>query len=107
MKKYLMLLAIPALFACGGGEKKPTPREDSLAHANMEIKNELMNKEDILNTKEQALTEFLNSFNEIQQNLNDIKSKEKIISEQTASKDMKKSSKDQIITDIHAIYDFF
>ena len=106
MKKYLIVLAIPALFACGGsGDKKNTPLEDSLTSANLDIKNDLRSKEDLLQSKEEAVADFLNAFNEIQWNLNEIKAKEKIISESSVAKELKKTKKDQIITDIQAIYD--
>ena len=105
MKKYLILIAIPALFACGSGEKKRTAMEDSLSNANMAINNELKDKEELLSSKEAAMSEFVRSFNEIQANLNEIKDKEKIISTSTKDKELNKSSKDQIISDIQAIHD--
>jgi chromosome segregation ATPase len=51
------------------------------------------------------MTEFIKSFNEIQNNLNEIKSKEKIISTSSQGVEFKNSNKDQIISDIQAIYD--
>jgi len=104
MKKYLIVFGIPALFACNTPAKKHTSLEDSLATVNATVKNELQKKDSLLTTKEAAMTEFITSFNEIQDNLNQIKSKEKIIS--TSSKDIefKKSNKDQIIGDIQTIY---
>lgn len=105
MKKYLILLVIPALFACNRGEKKQAALADSLKNVNMSIKNELKDKEDLLNTKESAMAEFITSFNEIQKNLNEIKYKEKIISTSSNGKEIKKTNKDQIIADIQAIYD--
>jgi hypothetical protein len=105
MKKFLILIAVPTLFACGSGEKKQTAMEDSLSNANMVIKNELKDKENLLSTKEAAMTEFVRSFNEIQANLNEIKDKEKIISTSSKDKELNKSSKDQIINDIQAIHD--
>lgn len=112
MKKYLVLVWLSALFvftlvfACaGGGSKKHTSLEDSLLNVNSNIKNELQAKEELLNTKELSMAEFISSFNEIQKNLNEIKEKEKIISLSTKGKDLQKSGKDQIINDIQAIYD--
>lgn len=105
MKKYLILLVIPALFACNRGEKKQAALADSLKSVNMSIKNELKDKEALLNTKEEAMSEFIASFNEIQNNLNEIKTKEKIISTSSEGKEIKKPTKDQIISDIQAIYD--
>lgn len=105
MKKYLMIIMLPLLFACGSGEKKQTALADSLSNANMITKNELKDKEDLLANKEAAMTEFVKSFNEIQENLNEIKAKEKIIALSSTDKEFKKSNKDQIISDIQTIYD--
>jgi hypothetical protein len=105
MKKYLILMMLPALFSCGTGEKKQTAMEDSLSNVNKNIKNELKDKEDLLADKDAAMTEFIKSFNEIQGNLNEIKAKEKIISVSSGDKEFKKSNKDQIISDIQTIYD--
>lgn len=104
MKKYLIVLAAPFFFACNMGEDKQTALADSLKNVNTNIKNELMDKETLLNTKEDALAEFVTSFNEIQRNLNEIKDKEKIITS-AKDKELNKSNKDRIITDIQAIYD--
>lgn len=105
MKKYLILLILPALFSCGTGEKKQTALADSLSNVNMSIKNELKDKENLLADKDAAMNEFVKSFNEIQDNLNQIKAKEKIISVSSEDKEFKKSNKDQIISDIQTIYD--
>lgn len=106
MKKYLIIIGIAALTACTNGSgKKNTTLEDSLSTANLNMQNELKTKEDLLNSKEVAMTEFLNSFNEIQFNLNEIKTKEKIISASSSSKDIRKANKEQILNDIQAIYD--
>ena len=64
MKKYLILLVIPALFACNSGEKKQAALADSLKNVNMSIQNELKDKEDLLQSKESAMAEFISSFNE-------------------------------------------
>jgi len=102
MKKYLILLALPFFLACGSNTKKTTSLEDSLATAY----NELHKKDTIINNKEAALIEFIKSFNEIQNNLNQIKAKEKTLRTNTNTKDLElnKFAKDQIINDIQAIY---
>ena len=103
MKKYLILIALPFLFACESKNKKTTSIEDSLATAY----NELHQKDTIISNKEAALVEFIKSFNEIQSNLNQIKAKEKMV--RTNTKDIRdielnKYAKDQIINDIQSIY---
>ena len=57
-----------------------------------------------LNEKDAAIQELVSSFNEIQENLNTIKEKEKIISKVTSDGDVK-SKEDQIKEDIQSIYD--
>lgn len=105
MKNFLLIVVLATLFACGGGGDKHTPLEDSLANANQNISNELKDKEVLLKTKEESITEFLNSFNEIQANLTEIKAKEKILSVSSESKDIKKANKEQILADLQSIYD--
>ena len=57
-----------------------------------------------LNEKDAAIQELVSSFNEIQENLNTIKEKEKIISKVTSDGEVK-SKEDQIKEDIQSIYD--
>lgn len=101
IKLFLVAAVITAssLFSvsCGTGEKEANPLADSLANLNGELNGEL-------SAKEVALQEFVTSFNEIQENLNAIKEKEKIVTANSQSGDVK--SKEQTIKeDIQAIYD--
>ena len=106
MKKYLIVFAAAALFACNTEEKKRAAFvADSLSRENIVINNELKEKDSLLNTKEAAMTEFIQSFNEIQENLNEIKTKEKIISTSSGDTEFRKSDKEQVISDIQMIYD--
>lgn len=94
------LLVSSSLFmsSCGNdGEKEVNPLADSLK----EVNNGLSGK---LNEKELALQEFISTFNEIQDNLNAIKEKEKIVTKTTVGGDVK-NKEDQIKEDIQAIYD--
>ena len=95
-----VLLVSSSLFmsSCGNDEEKEVnPLADSLK----EVNNGLSGK---LNEKELALQEFISTFNEIQDNLNAIKEKEKIVAKTTVGGDVK-SKEDQIKEDIQAIYD--
>lgn len=83
--------------SCSSGEKEPNPLADSLSGVTSHLSGQL-------SEKEAALQEFVNSFNEIQENLTTIKEKEKIISNSSKSGDVK-SKEDQIKEDIQAIYD--
>lgn len=101
IKLSIAILAISILGilsnSCGGSEKDVNPLADSLSYVNGELSGKL-------SEKEAALQEFVSSFNEIQDNLNAIKEKEKIISKSSASGDVK-SKEQQIQEDIQAIYD--
>ncbi|MFO0356170.1 MAG: hypothetical protein ACK50A_04385 [Sphingobacteriaceae bacterium] len=95
-----VLLVSSSLFmsSCGNDEEKEVnPLADSLK----EVNNGLSGK---LNEKELALQEFISTFNEIQDNLNAIKEKEKIVTKTTVGGDVK-NKEDQIKEDIQAIYD--
>ena len=103
--KTLKLVVVAAVIAasslftisCGGSEKEANPLADSLASVNGELNGQL-------SEKEVALQEFVNSFNEIQENLNAIKEKEKIVTASSQSGDVK-SKEETIKEDIQAIYD--
>ena len=95
-----VVLSASSLFttSCNNGaEKDKNPLADSLSGVNGELNGQL-------SEKEAALQEFVTSFNEIQENLNAIKEKEKIVSKSAASGDVK-NKEAQIKEDIQAIYD--
>ncbi len=100
MKKitYLLLMAI-ALISCSTKQDEPekNPLADSLSNVNSQLSSQL-------SQKEAALQEFIEAFNEIQDNLNQIKEKEKIVTNNTQSGDVK-SKEETIKEDIQAIYD--
>ncbi|MBK9283639.1 MAG: hypothetical protein IPM51_04890 [Sphingobacteriaceae bacterium] len=95
----VMMVSLGMIFltSCGSGEKEPNPLADSLKVVN----NELGGK---LGEKEAALQEFVGAFNEIQENLNSIKEKEKIVNSAAKQGDVT-SKQNQIKEDIQAIYD--
>jgi chromosome segregation ATPase len=95
MKKYLLLLLVPVVFACGREAKQKAE--------------ELQSKTDSLMTqtmqKDEAINEFIRSINEIQGTLDTIKQKENIINLTTdRGGELKLSAKDQIKNDIQTIY---
>jgi DNA repair exonuclease SbcCD ATPase subunit len=94
-----ILLTIGSLnfTSCGDKEKEANPLADSLQSVNGDLNGKL-------SEKEAAMQEFISSFNEIQENLNAIKEKEKIVSNASSQGDVK-SKEDQIKEDIQAIYD--
>ena len=101
IKLFLVAAVITAssLFtiSCGGSEKEANPLADSLSNVNGALNGQL-------SEKEAALQEFVTSFNEIQENLNAIKEKEKIVTASSQSGDVK-SKEETIKEDIQAIYD--
>ena len=95
MKKYLILLLIPVLFACGRTAKKEAEamkaKNDSLMAQTMQ--------------KDEAINEFIATVNDIQGTLDTIKMKENIINLNTSKNgELKLSAKDQIRSDITSIY---
>ncbi len=104
MKKFKIVAVALVLFFgsftftnCEGDEDKGNPLADSLKNANGALSGQL-------NEKEAALQEFIASFNEIQENLNAIKEKEKIVTTASSKGDVK-SKQGQIQEDIQSIYD--
>lgn len=105
MKTLKLIICASALMAsslfltnCGGGsEKEVNPLADSLNAVNSNLNGKL-------SEKEEALQDFIASFNEIQENLNTIKEKEKIVTNASKVGDVK-NKEDQIKEDIQAIYD--
>lgn len=93
LKKNLMLFALPFLFACNSEKKKTEPDT-----GNSTVEYQLKDKEEIISN-------YIKSFNEIQDNLNEIKSKENIVSLKSQNTELLKLNKDQIINDIKYIYD--
>ena len=83
---------------CGkGSDESENPIKDSVENVSGNLNGKL-------NEKDAAIQELVSSFNEIQENLNAIKEKEKIISKVTSDGDVK-SKEDQIKEDIQSIYD--
>ena len=83
---------------CGkGSDESENPIKDSVENVSGNLNGKL-------NEKDAAILELVSSFNEIQENLNTIKEKEKIISKVTSDGDVK-SKEDQIKEDIQSIYD--
>lgn len=101
LKLFLVaaVISVSSLFtiSCGGSEKEANPLADSLSNVNGDLSGQL-------SEKEIALQEFVNSFNEIQENLKAIKEKEKIVTASSQSGDVK-SKEETIKEDIQAIYD--
>src|SRR6185436_17874952 len=105
MKSLKILVALFIMGACsftftncGDKEAEKNVLADSLKNVNGVLAGQL-------NEKQAALQEFIESFNEIQENLNVIKEKEKIVTSVSSSKSDVKSKQGQIQEDIQSIYD--
>jgi hypothetical protein len=93
MKKYLILLLIvPFIISCNKQKIKQ-----------LELKSDSLTQQ--ANLKDESINDFIKSFNDIQDNLDSIKRKEMIITEQTENKtELQKKAKDQINEDVNTIY---
>ena len=94
----IIILTNFLLSNCGKGSDD---NENSIKDSVENVSGNLNGK---LNEKDAAIQELVSSFNEIQENLNTIKEKEKIISKVTSDGDVK-IKENQIKEDIQSIYD--
>lgn len=101
MKKLIILLffATPFLIfqSCGNKEKEPNPLADSLSNVNKQLAEQLVEKDS-------TMMMFMSAFNEIQDNLDSIKAKEKLVINSSRASDAV-NKRDQIKEDITAIYE--
>lgn len=108
MKKYILkstalLFVLGTLYfvlpGCGSGsETAVDPYEDSLKNVNQNLSGQVA-------AKDSAIFGFIRSFNEIQENLDVIKDKEKLLTTSSQTGELDQDQKDKIIGDIQAIYD--
>lgn len=101
MKKIFLLLIIsaPFFFSCGTGKDKATnPVEDSLKNVAQNLGGQVV-------AKDSAIFGFIRAFNEIQDNLDVIKEKEKLLTTSSQKGELDQNQKEKIIGDIQAIYD--
>lgn len=93
-----VMIALSLFVSCDNNAgKEANPVADSLAADNSNLKGQL-------SEKEAAVQEFINAFNDIQANLDEIKQKEKIVSTSAQGGDVK-SKEEQIKQDIQSIYE--
>lgn len=94
-EKKLILLTLVFFFAC---QREERPSEPATHPNTQNIDNQLKEKDEII-------TSYIKAFNEIQDNLNEIKLKEKVITIHSQNIELQQSNKKQIISDIKFIYD--
>ena len=93
MKKFILILILPLMFSCGSKKEIEAlkAKNDSLAA--------------LANLKDTTILSYVRGFNDIQANLDSIKIKENIISQNSAGKtELKQDAKDKISQDITSIY---
>lgn len=99
MKKIVYLLGfLPFMFSCGGSSDGALSVEDSLTAVSggQAVR---------IDKQDSSIQSFIRGFNEIQDNLDEIKKKEKIVSEISMDPEARKSKEQQIVDDIQSIYD--
>lgn len=101
MKKLVYLLAfLPfVVTSCGnGGQEGVLSVEDSLTAVSggQAVR---------IGKQDSSIQSFIRGFNEIQDNLDEIKRKEKIVSENSKDPESRKTKEQQIVDDIQSIYD--
>lgn len=99
MKKLVYLLGfLPFMFSCGGNSDGVLSVEDSLTAVSggQAVR---------IDKQDSSIQSFIRGFNEIQDNLDEIKKKEKIVSENSKDPEVRKSKEQEIVDDIQAIYD--
>ncbi|MEK6615569.1 MAG: hypothetical protein AABZ32_05595 [Bacteroidota bacterium] len=97
---YLIPYTLYLLFSgCGNGnEEVVNPYEDSLKNVNQNLSGQVV-------AKDSAIFGFIRAFNEIQDNLDVIKDKEKLLTTSSQTGELDQNQKDKIIGDIQSIYD--
>ena len=100
MKKLFYLIAfMPFAFSCGDNKHEGVlSAEDSLTAVNG-------GQKVLIHNQDSSIQSFIRGFNEIQDNLDVIKEKEKIVTANSKDAETRKSKEEQIVADIQSIYD--
>ena len=99
MKKYLIFLLIPIIFACEPAKPKLNPEVEALKVENQKLMSQAQQKDS-------AYSQLFESLNQIEQNLSLIRNKQKLIQESTRTGvEMKVDVRQKIAENIKAIND--
>jgi uncharacterized protein (DUF2384 family) len=99
MKKYLIFLLIPIIFACEPSKPKLNPEVEALKVENQKLMSQAQQKDS-------AYSQLFESLNQIEQNLSLIRNKQKLIQESThTGVEMKADVREKIAENIKAIND--
>ena len=98
MKKLILILTLFSLgfAACNNKTEEVNTLADSLSNVNDGLKM-------VVTEKDASIESFIVAFNEIQENLTEVKAKQKMISTNSSDAELKKNMKEQIIDDIQSI----
>lgn len=100
MKKIFYLIALlPLAFGCGNNQ------QDGVLSAEDSLRAVSGGQQVRIHDQDSSIQSFIRGFNEIQDNLDIIKEKEKIVTTSSQDMETRKSKEDQIVADIQAIYD--
>lgn len=94
MKKYVVFLMVPLIFACQGKNEQIRQLQE---------KNDSLKA--VAEKKEGMVNDFVNSFNQIEENLQAIKEKEQIVRKSSTEGTLTTDTKERINEDIMAIYE--
>jgi archaellum component FlaC len=101
MKKLFYLIAfLPFAVGCGGDKQ-----EDGVLSAEDSLRAVSGGQQVLIHDQDSSIQSFIRGFNEIQDNLDAIKEKEKIVTESSKDSETRKTKEEQIVADIQAIYD--
>jgi DNA repair exonuclease SbcCD ATPase subunit len=93
---FISLFACLGFISCNTETKEVNSLADSLGRVNEGLKI-------LVSEKDSSIESFIVAFNEIQENLTEVKAKQKMISTNTSDAELKRNMKDQIIADIQSI----
>src|ERR1035437_3809346 len=100
MKKlFYLIVFLPLAFGCGGNKQKGIlSSEDSLraVAGGQQVR---------IHDQDSSIQSFIRGFNEIQDNLDVIKEKQKIVTTTSKDAETRKSKQEQIVADIQSMYD--
>jgi len=100
MKKLFYLIAfLPFAFGCDGN------KQEGILSAEDSLKAVSGGQQVRIHDQDSSIQSFIRGFNEIQDNLDIIKEKEKIVSAASKDSETRKTKEEQIVADIQTIYD--
>ncbi|MCE9539099.1 MAG: hypothetical protein K8R85_07765 [Bacteroidetes bacterium] len=100
MKKIFYLIAfLPFAFGCNGN------KQEGILSAEDSLKAVSGGQQVRIHDQDSSIQAFIRGFNEIQDNLDIIKEKEKIVSAASKDSESRKTKEEQIVADIQMIYD--